>query len=125
MTGRIGYVEAVVTNADTAVELGSGDVAVLGTPRLVSLLEAAAVAAVGQTLERGTTTVGVRVDIRHTAPTPVGAVVRAEARIVQTSGKRIAFDVVATCRDQEIARGHHTRVVVDRDAFLETVARSD
>lgn len=121
MTGRVAHVDTVVANDDTALELGSGDVAVLGTPRLVSLLEAAAVAAAAPTLEDGTTTVGVRVDIRHTAPTPVGAVVRAEARIVRTGDKRIEFDLVATCRGTEIARGHHTRVVVDRDTFLQTV----
>jgi len=75
-------IEAVVTAADTALALGSGDVEVLGTPRALALAEAATVAAAAGTLTDGQTTVGTRVELDHVAPSPLGATVRAEAFLV-------------------------------------------
>ena len=70
--GLTARVELTVTDADTAQTLGSGDVPVLGTPRVLALAEAATVLATTSRLPTGTTTVGTAVTLRHLAPTPIG-----------------------------------------------------
>lgn len=108
---------SVVTAADTARALGSGDVDVLGTPRVLALVEAATVAAAAAGLEPGRTTVGTRVELDHLAPSPVGATVRAEATLVERSGRRLTFDVTLSQDGAVVARGRVVRAVVARDSF--------
>lgn len=115
--GRRGTVEAVVTSADTAAALGSGEVAVLATPRVVALAEAATLRAVAGQLEPGYTTVGARIELDHLAPTPVGAEVRAEAELTEVSGARLVFAVVLRAGDLMAASGRIVRVVVDAASF--------
>lgn len=119
---RGGQAQTAVTTYATAIALRSGDLPVLATPRLVALMEEAACAAIDGLLPPGTTTVGTRMDIEHLAPSPLGAIVTAHARVVSTSGARIEFEVTAQhARGDEvrdIGRGTHTRVAVDRAAFL-------
>ena len=112
-------VETTVTESDTAVALRSGDVEVLGTPAVVALCEAAAVKAVADALGAGRTSVGVRIDIRHLAPTPVGTRVTAHAELTEIDGRYLRFTVTASDRGGEIARGMHARVVVDKPRFIE------
>src|SRR5678816_3109035 len=83
-----------VTDADTAQALGPGDVPVLGTPRVVALVEAATVAATARALPPGQTTVGVRVELDHLAPTPVGRTVSAKATLSATDERRLTFEVI-------------------------------
>ena len=80
--GLSARVALTVGEADTAQTLGSGDVPVLGTPRVLALCEAATVRATARYLPPGTTTVGTRVELEHLAATPVGGTVTAEARLV-------------------------------------------
>lgn len=115
--GMRASVSAAVTTADTALALGSGDVAVLGTPRVVALVEAAAVAVLKDRLDPGTTSVGTRIDLDHLDPTPVGGEVTATAVVEQVAGRRITFAVEASSGAHTVARGSHVRVVVDRDSF--------
>ena len=82
-----------VTDGDTAIALGSGSVAVLGTPRVVALVEEASVKALEGRLEAGTTSVGMRVQLDHLAPTAVGHKVRAEATLKEIEGRRLTFAV--------------------------------
>ena len=89
-TGLSASVEIVVSDDDTAIALGSGDVPVLATPRLVALCEQAAVAALDGQLEAGSTSVGMRVQVDHLMPTSVGAPVTAEATLEKISGR--AYD---------------------------------
>jgi fluoroacetyl-CoA thioesterase len=110
-------VEALVTSADTARALGSGDVEVLGTPRALALAESATVAAAARCLAPGETTVGTHVELDHLAPTPVGAVVRAEATLVYRSGRRLTFDVRVMQDGTTVAAGRVTRAIVDRARF--------
>jgi fluoroacetyl-CoA thioesterase len=110
-------IETVVTRADTARALGSGDVEVLGTPRVLALAEAATVEAAAASLSPGQTTVGTHVELDHSAPTGVGATVRAEATLVYRAGKRLTFEVRLTQDGRTVASGRITRVVVDRDRF--------
>lgn len=108
----------LVDAADTAVSLGSGDLEVLGTPRLLTWCEAQTVAAVADELPDGSTSVGTKVSLEHLAATPVGARVQVAARLVHVAGRRLRFEVDVT--DQQgsaVARGEVTRVVVDRDRF--------
>jgi fluoroacetyl-CoA thioesterase len=97
--------------------LGSGDVPVLGTPRVVALAEAATVEAVGADLPTGSTTVGARVDIEHLRPSAVGAEVEARATLTVVDGRRLVFAVSVVQDGDEVARGTVTRVGVDRAAF--------
>jgi fluoroacetyl-CoA thioesterase len=107
-----------VTEADTAAAVGSGDVPVLATPRVLALAERATVEAVAGALEAGTTTVGTRVELDHLAPSPVGAELAVRAVLERVEGRRLQFAVRLLDGDRPVARGLVTRVVVDTAAFL-------
>lgn len=107
-----------VGSEDTAIALGSGDLPVLATPRVVAWLEGAAVAAVSPRLKSGFTTVGGHITIDHLAPTAVGRKVRVEAAVAAVDGRRIEFEVTAAEGGTVIARGRHIRYVVDSNGFL-------
>jgi fluoroacetyl-CoA thioesterase len=117
--GLRAVVEATVGPGDTAAALGSGDVAVLGTPRVVALAEAATIAAVAAAVGHHETTVGSRVELEHLAPSPVGAVVRAEAVLEDVAGRRLSFEIRVTDGDRLVARGTVVRVLVDRARFAQ------
>ena len=119
VTGLCAVVEHVVTEDDTAIALRSGSVPVLGTPKVVSLLEQASCKALEGHLRPGETTVGLRVEVTHLAPTKVGSTVRAEATLDRTEGRRLVFTVSAADACGLIAAGKVTRVIVDVDAFLD------
>ena len=110
-----------VTEADTAVALGSGQVPVLATPRVLALIEQATVAAVAGALAAGATTVGTRVELDHLAPSPVGAEVEVTAVLEQVAGRRLEFAVRVAGGDRPVARGRIIRVVVDAAGFLREV----
>lgn len=116
--GLKGEARLVVGDGDTARALGSGDVEVLGTPRLLALLEEATVDAVDGCLDSGATTVGMRVQVDHLQPTPVGAEVFAEAYLDRIEGRRITFTVTASDSGGLVAAGKVTRVVVDVNRFM-------
>lgn len=117
--GASASVQLKVTDADTAIAFGSGEVPVLATPRIVALVEEAAVAAVHPQLEQGISTVGVRVQIEHISPTPVGGNVTAEANLEKVEGRRLVFHVSARDERGLIAAGKVTRVLVDIERFLD------
>lgn len=108
----------MVTGADTALALGSGDVEVFGTPAVVALCEGAAVAAIAGELEGNQTSVGMRVEIDHMAPTVPGRDVTATALLRGIDGRRLRFEVEVSDPSGVIARAIHTRVLVDRDRFM-------
>ena len=117
--GLVGVAELVVADADTAVNLGSGDVPVLGTPRLAALVEEAACEAVAGRLGPDDTTVGTEVQLKHLLPVAVGKKVRAEATLDRIEGRRLTFTVSVTNETGLVAAGKITRAVVDRDKFLD------
>lgn len=148
--GLTARVELTVTDADTAQAIGSGDVPVLGTPRLLALAEAATVAATATQLPAGMTTVGLRVELEHRLATPVGRAVTAQARLAKVDGRRLLFEVTvteapsagaggrggavagtggpATATQQPptpvtVAEGRVERALVDRRRFLERALR--
>ncbi|SBT44093.1 thioesterase family protein [Micromonospora auratinigra] len=117
--GLSAHVELIVTDADTAQAVGSGDVPVLGTPRVLALAEAATVAATATRLPPGSTTVGSRVELEHRAATPVGRTVVARARLAEVDGRRLLFTVTVTEGDETVAEGRVERVLVDRQRFVD------
>jgi len=116
--GRTARVELVVGEADTAVAMGSGDVPVLATPRVLALAEEAAVAALDGGLDPGLTSVGSYAEVEHLTPTPVGAAVVAEATLEQVNGRSLSFAVVVLGDGgDEVARVRHRRAVVRRTSY--------
>jgi fluoroacetyl-CoA thioesterase len=116
--GLAAQVELTVTESDTAQALGSGDVPVLGTPRVLALAEAATVAATARHLPPGTTTVGVRAEVDHKVATPVGRRVSAQATLAKVDGQRLVFEVVVRDGDRVAAEVRVERALVDRQRFV-------
>jgi predicted thioesterase len=116
--GLKGEAKLVVGDGDTALALGSGDVEVLGTPRLVALFEQATIEALDGVLDDGQSSVGMRVQVDHLQPTPVGAEVVVEASLEKIEGRRITFTVTASDSGGLIAAGKVTRVMVDVERFM-------
>ncbi len=116
--GARASIDLTVTEADTAQSLGSGDVAVLGTPRVLALAEAATIAALVPSLAPELTTVGVRAEIDHLAPTVVGRFVTATAELIDVEERRLTFAIEVYEGPTIIARGCVSRMIVDRDRFL-------
>jgi fluoroacetyl-CoA thioesterase len=110
-----------VTGADTAAAVGSGQMPVLATPRVLALAEQATVAAVAGALEAGETTVGVRVELEHLAPSSVGAELEVQAVLERVAGRRLQFAVHLRDGRQPVASGLITRVVVDAATFLRNI----
>jgi fluoroacetyl-CoA thioesterase len=117
--GLSAEVELTVSEGDTAVALHSGEVPVLGTPRVVALCEEASVAALVGRLEPGETTVGHTVQLDHVAPPRGGPRVSAEATLLKVNGRRLTFSVAVTDARGLVAAGKITRVIVDADRFME------
>lgn len=116
-TGATASASLTVTAADTAVAVGSGDVEVLATPRVVALAEQAACAVLADQLEAEMTSVGVRVELDHVRPTRIGATVIATAVLTGVAGRKLDFAVSVREGDDEVARGVHRRVIASRDTF--------
>jgi predicted thioesterase len=117
-------ISGVVTESMTADRVGSGDVPVLATPVVLSMVERAAVKALAGNLPDGSTSVGAAVELAHLAPTPVGATVTARARLDKVEGgRRLTFSFTVSDPAGEIASGTHVRVVVDRARFVGTAAQ--
>ena len=109
--------ELTVGEEHTALSVGSGRVRVYATPMMIALMENAAVAAVEDALAPGEQTVGVRIEVRHLAATPVGMRVRAEAELIRVDGRTLTFRVSAADEKEPIGEGIHVRAVVDAERF--------
>lgn len=116
--GLRGEVQLTVGDADTARTMRSGTVDVLATPRVVALVEEASVAALEGHLPAGHTTVGMRIQLDHLQPTPVGVTVEAEAVLEKVEGRRLTFTVSVSDARGLVAAGKVTRVLVELDRFL-------
>lgn len=118
-SGLTGRATLTVTDADTAIALGSGDVPVLGTPRVVALAEQAACEALAGHLPDADTSVGAHLSIDHLRPTRVGGQVLASAELVAVDGRKLDFTFTVTEDTEDgpvqVARGQHRRVVLARD----------
>ena len=111
--------ELTVTEAVTAIQVGSGDMPVLATPMMMVLMENAAMLAVREQLPEGCTTVGGHIESSHLRPSKIGDVITAVAEVTKVDGKKIFFKVAAYSGEILLGEGTHLRFIVDRKRFLE------
>ena len=119
--GLVSEATATVEAQLLATAMGSGNVAVYATPAMVALMEAAAVAALAPALRGDQSSVGIALDVKHLAATPLGQQVRARAEVVQVHGKRVTFRVQAWDEHELIGEGTHVRYVIDIARFMQRV----
>jgi len=117
--GLAGEKTTTVDNTMLATHLGSGSIAVYGTPALIALMEGAAVAAIDPLLPEGQASVGFALDVKHLAATPAGLHVRARAKVVAVEGRKVTLDVEAYDERELIGKGSHTRYIIDVARFVE------
>jgi predicted thioesterase len=121
--GLAGSAEIVVGPEHTASFVGSGRIAVLATPVMINLIEAAALAAVEHLLPPGHQSLGIHLDVGHTAATPIGLRATATAEVTKVEGRTVTFRVEAHDEFEPIGGGTHQRVVVSVARFDERVQR--
>jgi fluoroacetyl-CoA thioesterase len=121
--GLTGTAELIVGPEHTAPRVGSGRIAVLATPVMINVIEAAALAAVEHLLPQGYQSLGIHLDVRHFAATPVGLRVTAIAAVLAVEARTIRFRVEARDERELIGDGQHARVVVNVARFDERVQR--
>lgn len=121
--GLTGSADLTVAPEHTAPFVGSGRIAVLATPVMINVIEAAALAAVEHLLPAGHQSLGIHLDVRHFAATPVGLRVSATAEVLQVEGRTITFRVDVRDEREAIGGGTHQRVVVSVARFDERVQR--
>ena len=113
-----------VTNKDLALHQGSGDLPVLATPRMMALMEHAAMMAVKTQLDEGQTTVGAHIESSHLTPTPEGSTITATAILTAVEGRKLTFDIEAQdAQGNILGKGSHTRFIVDRNKFMSKIAQ--
>ena len=110
--------ELTVTDAVTAITVGSGDMPVLATPMMIALMENAAMLAVKNKLPEGCTTVGGHIQSSHLKPSKIGDKVSTTAEVTKVDGKKIEFKISAYSGDVLLGEGTHLRFIVDRERFL-------
>jgi fluoroacetyl-CoA thioesterase len=121
--GLTGTAEIVVGPEHTAPFVGSGRIAVLATPVMINVIEAASLAAVEHLLPAGHQSLGIHLDVSHVAATPVGLRVTATAEVIGVEGRTVKFRVEAHDEVETIGGGTHERVVVSVERFDERVQR--
>jgi fluoroacetyl-CoA thioesterase len=121
--GLTGTAEIVVGPEHTAPFVGSGRIAVLATPVMINVIEAASLAAIEHLLPAGHQSLGIHLDVSHVAATPVGLRVTATAEVIGLEGRTIKFRVEAHDEVETIGGGTHERVVVSVERFDERVQR--
>lgn len=118
VTGMKGTKEITVTNDRTAASMGSGLLPVYATPWMIALMEHTAFESIQDQMEEGKGTVGVAVDIKHIAATPVGKTVRCESELTAIDGKKLTFSVNVYDGEKLIGTGIHKRAIIDNEAFM-------
>lgn len=116
-TGIKGYQEIVVAEEDTAKVHKSGTLNVLATPRMAALMEETAWKSVAEHLEAGMGTVGIKLNMDHLAPTPVGMKVWCETVLTEADGRKLTFSVTAFDEAGKIGEGIHERFIIEEAKF--------
>ena len=122
-SGLAGTAQLLVGPEHTASFVGSGRIAVLATPVMINIIEAAALNAIEHLLPAGHQSLGIHLDVTHVAATPVGLQVTATAAVLRVEGRTITFRVEARDEVEAIGSGIHQRVVVSVARFDERVQR--
>jgi fluoroacetyl-CoA thioesterase len=121
--GLVGTATLIVGPEHTAPKVGSGMIAVLATPVMINLFESATLDAVEAQLPAGHQSLGIHLDVRHTAATPVGMRVTATSELTAIDGRTLIFKVEARDEREVIGGGTHQRVVVNVARFDERVQK--
>ena len=121
--GLKGSAELLVGVEHTAPRVGSGLVPVLATPVMINVIEAAALAAIEHLLPAGHQSLGIHLDVRHFAATPIGMYVRATSALIGIEGRTLTFRVEAHDEKEPIGEGLHERVVVNVARFDQRVQK--
>ena len=111
----------LVEDQHTAYHIGSGDERVLGTPWMISFMERVSNRLVAEHLPEGIISVGIHVDVKHLAATPVNAEIRIRATVTDLFSRRVTLRVEAWDSSEKIGEGNHTRALVVRDQFMKRV----
>lgn len=115
--GIKGVQEVTVDENNTAKALGSGSLQVFATPAMIALMEKTAWMSVAPYLEEGSGTVGTLLNVKHTAPTPVGMKVACETELIEVDGRRLVFSVKASDETGVIGEGTHERFIIQNEKF--------
>ncbi len=121
--GLIGKSEMIVKEEDLVSQLRDVTVNVLSTPRLIQLLEAAAIEAIQDFIPTDRVSLGTEVKIKHLSATPLGMKVTASALLKGVEKNRLFFLVNAYDELEKVAEGDHERVLVSKDQFLQKVEK--
>lgn len=116
-TGIKGYQEIIVGIEDTAKVHKSGTLNVLATPRMAALMEETAWKSVAEHLDAGMGTVGIKLNLEHQAPTPVGMRVWCETVLTEVEGRKLTFSITAFDEAGKIGEGIHERFVIEEAKF--------
>ena len=108
----------VVEHKDTAAVYGSGSLEVFATPAMIALMEKTCLESVNVQIGEGNTTVGIAVNIKHLKASPVGALIRCDAKLVEVDRKRLVFEVKCFEGESLVGEGVHERFVVDSEKFM-------
>ena len=123
LPGLTGQSEMMVREGDLVSQLGSIDVDVLSTPRLIQLMEAAAIKAIQEFIPSDQLSLGTHVRIKHLSPTPLGMKVIAHAILKEVNKNRLIFLVDAYDEVEKVAEGEHERLLVSKEGFLQKVKK--
>ncbi len=115
--GIKGASEVCVTRDNTAAAMGSGELEVFATPAMIALIEKTAWQSVAPHLEEGEGTVGIRLDVDHLAPTPVGVTVRCTTELTEVDGRRLVFTAEVYDECGLVGKGTHQRFIVKNGKF--------
>ena len=116
-TGLKGTRTVTVNEDNTAKAMGSGTLDVFATPALIALMEETCWRSVANELEEGSGTVGTLLEIKHTAPTPVGMKVTCESTLTEVDGRRLVFEVIARDAKGVVGEGKHERFIIQNEKF--------
>lgn len=119
--GVTGQAKEKVTSENTAKKYGSGSIDVYATPAMIGLMEKAALSAVDPLLPEGFSTVGIMLDVKHMAATPIGMEATAKAELIDVEGKKLKFRVEAYDGKDKIGEGEHERFIVELNKFMARV----
>ena len=116
-TGIKGTRTVTVNEDNTAKAMGSGTLDVFATPALIALMEETCWRSVANELEEGCGTVGTLLEIKHTAPTPVGTKVTCQSTLTEVDGRRLVFEVIARDAKGVVGEGKHERFIIQNEKF--------
>ena len=121
--GMVKEADFLIEEEHTAKHVGSGASRVLATPWMIAFMERVAHRMLAEYLPEGYSSVGVSINVRHLAPTPVGVKVRVRCQVKAVENMRVTFAIEARDFEDKVGSGEHERFVIDTKRFLDRVER--